>query len=70
MTEKKDESVTFETLGEAINYVEDSGKAAHERAQGFAQAFQELTGMEPQRTVNALDVVKICYALYGEPKGD
>lgn len=66
MTEESKE-VTFNTLGDAIKFVEDRGQAAHEAAQGFEKAFVELVGFPPQRHVNALDVVKICHALYGEP---
>lgn len=34
----------------------------------FAQNFKELTGYAPQQQINALDVVKIIFAIYGEPK--
>lgn len=66
MTEETKE-VTFNTLGDAINFVEERGRSAQDAAQGFERAFVELVGFPPQRHVNALDVVKICYSLYGEP---
>jgi hypothetical protein len=66
MSEEKE--VVFNTLGDAIKFVEDQGEKAQEAGRGFATAFKELTGMEPQRTVNAMDVVKICFAIYGEPR--
>lgn len=68
MTEAKE--VTFDKLGAAIDFVEERMRVAQESAQGFAVSFQELTGMRPDRPVTALDVVKICYQLYGEPKRD
>lgn len=63
--------VTFDKLADAIKFVEDRGKAASASAQAFTKAFQELTdGYQPGQNVNALDVVKICLSIYGEPKAD
>jgi len=67
--DKKKDSVTFETLGDAINFVESKGKVAEQASAGFIQSFAELTGgYDPRQQVSALDVVRICFSLYGEPK--
>ena len=61
------EEVTFKSLGEAIAFVDKKGEAMQNSVAGFQTSFKELTGFEPQRTVTALDVAKICFSLYGEP---
>ena len=66
----KEKEVTFEKLEDAIKFVEQAGEKAQASGQAFANSFQELTGFHPRHQVTALDVVKICHSLYGEPKGD
>lgn len=63
-----DKEVTFTTLGEALAFVEERGRLLQEGANGFRNSFKELTGFEPDHRVSALDVMKICHTLYGEPK--
>lgn len=71
MSEQKDESVTFNKLGDALRFIEDKAKTADSSAQGFIKAFSELTGgYDPRQQVTAADVVKICWTLYGESKTD
>jgi hypothetical protein len=36
----------------------------------FAQNFEEFTGYKPHQQINALDVVRILYRVYGEPTDD
>ena len=61
------EEVNFDSLAGAIEFVEKKGEAMQHSVAGFQTSFKELTGFEPQRHVTALDVVKICFNLYGEP---
>lgn len=51
--------VSFNSLGEAIGFVDEKAKFAENAMQGFAQSFKELTGFMPGDRVSALDVVKI-----------
>lgn len=67
---EENKEVTFDSLGAAIDFVEKRGEALQQSAAGFQTAFKELTGFAPTTTVTALDVVKICYSLYGEPAKD
>jgi hypothetical protein len=67
MSDTDQGEVTFNKLGDAIEFVENKGKALRESAVGFEHSFKELTGFAPATTVSALDVVKICFSLYGEP---
>ena len=66
MTDEKNE-ITFESLADAIKFVEDKGKAAESSLSGFHVAFKELTGFEPHHRVTALDVLKIVIQFI-EPK--
>lgn len=66
-TTETPKEVTFDKLGDAIDFVDTKSKSLQQSVVDFQQSFKELTGMDPQKQVNALDVVKICYSLYGEP---
>ena len=51
--------VTFEKLEDAIQFVEDKGKAAEGALKGFHTAFRGRTGYSPADRLTALDAVKI-----------
>jgi hypothetical protein len=64
------EEVTFNSLGQALEFIQDKNTTLGKQMQQFEKNFEELTGFKPGHRVTALDVVAICYKFYGEPKGD
>lgn len=57
-------------IGNAIKYVDEAQVAASSAWNKFATNFEELTGFKPNQPISALDVYKIMYSTWGEPKGD
>ena len=56
------------SLGAALDELTKRQGDVESNIKLFAQNFKELTGYAPQQQINALDVVKIIFAIYGEPK--
>jgi len=57
--EDKPATLEIKDIGEAIEYVEKAAVDAASRSQKFVTNFKELTGYEPNKAMNALDVYKI-----------
>jgi hypothetical protein len=55
-------------LGNALSEIGKRQAEAHQKLELFAKNFEEMTGYKPHQQINALDVVKIAFAIYGEPK--
>ena len=56
------------SLGSALEELTKRQGDVESNLKLFAQNFKELTGYAPQQQINALDVVKIIFSIYGEPK--
>jgi len=59
MSEDNQETVVCTSLEEALAHVESLEAAAGEAVQKYHQAVQQLTGHQPGKPVEPMDVVKI-----------
>ncbi len=57
-----------EGFGPVLDELGKREKDAQQTIQDFAANFEGVTGYKPQQQMNALDVMKIVYKIYGEPK--
>lgn len=65
---KVEDKVVCDSIGAAIKHLDEKQGEAAQKFELFRHNFQELTGFQPNHTVNAGDVLKIVYNVWGEPK--
>ncbi len=58
----------IEGLGNALEEMAKRQKDAEEKISLFAHNFEQMTGYKPHAQINAIDVVRIMFRFYGEPK--
>ena len=61
---EKPATIKIDSLAEAIDYVDKAAQDAASHSQKFVKNFQELTGFEPNKAMNALDVYRIALKVF------
>lgn len=57
-------------LGNALEEITKRQQEVDSKGAIWFKNFEEMTGYKPNQPINALDVVKIMYKFWGEPKND
>ena len=64
------EEINITGVGNAIKHVDEMQAKAAKAWADFSTHYEQFTKMKPNQPVTALDVYKIRYETWGEPKGD